>query len=147
MNPPRPPQAAPKRQPPTPATLRQRAAQSTPAAPPQAPAKPLTPAQQAAEQAKIVAINDAWKAKLSDEEQAEVLHVAGRNEKDLVVDGIIQPCRKRTKPAVLNCLPGDTKLNTGLSKELADAVTRAQEEKRKANNTKIRIDYVGFPVK
>lgn len=155
---PTPPPTAPKRQgPPSLATLKnQRIAQG-----PKAPAGPakskgptvkLTPEQQAKkaaedaetkrkEQEKIVAINDEWKGKLNEGEKDEVLRAAARNGKTLVVNDVIQPCGKRTKPMVLNCLPGDTKLIVGMSKEMTDAVTKSQEAKRKAAGTKIKIDY------
>ena len=163
MNPPSPPQTAPK-QAPTKAALQPRATPAPPAAkPPKVPAAPLTPAQQAQkeaqeaeeaaikakEQVKIVAINDAWKAELTDEEKAEVLRDAAIANKDSVIDDVIQPCKKRRKPnkngkpivTVINCVPGDNKFNTGLSQEAQDAVVKAQEEPRKDEKTKIKIDY------
>ena len=156
MHPQSPPQTAPKQAPSKAALQQQHAALGPKGATghtkPKVLASKLTPEEQAKkdaedaetkrqEQVKIVAINDAWKAKLTDDEEAEVLDMADRNGKDLVVDGVIQPCLKRKKPANLDCVPGKQSLNTGLSKELAAAVTKAQEEKRQAKNTKIKIDY------
>lgn len=151
------PPAAPPRQAPSPAALqKQRAAQgpNAPAGPvkPKVPAVKLTPEQQAKkdaedaetkrkEQEKIVAINDEWKTKLNDGEIAEVLLIAGQNGKGLVLNDVIQPCGKRKTPKVLNCLPGDVALETGVTAELKKAMIDAQEAKRKPANTKIRIDY------
>nr|GFD46564.1 hypothetical protein [Tanacetum cinerariifolium] len=121
------------RQAPAPAALKKQAAGAKKAAP--APPPPLTPEQQAQEQAKITAINDEWKAKLSDGEKAEVLDVAKRNGKGIVVNDTIQPCVKKKKPKVLNCVPGDPAHKSSVSQDTKDAVKKAQEGKRKAKKT------------
>ena len=130
--------AAP-RQAPAPAALKKQAAGAKKPAP--APPPPLTPEQQAQEQAKITAINDEWKAKLSDGEKAEVLDVAKRNGKGIVVNDTIQPCVKKKKPKVLNCVPGDPAHKSSVSQDTKDAVKKAQEDKRKAQKTTDLIDY------
>jgi len=141
----------PKRQAPTLNTLKQQRTAQGPGAP-QPPAPKLTPeelakkqAQEAEvkrkEQVKIAAINKEWKDKLTDAEEAEVLDVVARQGKALVVEGVIQPCAKKRRPKGLDCVPGDPKKNTGVSQQAADAVIKAQEEKRKTDGTKVRIDY------
>lgn len=154
---PGPPSTSPKRQaPPSLAALKQQRAAPVlaPVGPgkPKVPAVKLTPEQQAkknAEEAetkrkeheKIVAINDEWKGKLTDGEEEEVLMVVAHHGKGLVVDNIIQPCGKNKTPKAIDCLPGNTALETGVSPELKKAMIDAQEAKRKSANTKIRIDY------
>lgn len=127
------------RQAPTPAALKKQAAGAKKPVP--AAAAPLTPQQQAQEQAKITAINEEWKAKLSAGEKEEVLDVAKRNGKGIVVNDTIQPCVKKKKPRVLNCVPGDLAHKSSVSQDAKDAVKKAQEDKRKAKKTTDRIDY------
>lgn len=131
--------STPSRQAPTPASLKKQATGTKKPAP--APPPALTPEQQAQEQAKITAINDEWKAKLSDGEKEEVLDVAKRNGKGIVVNDTIQPCVKKKKPKVLNCVPGDPAHKSSVSQDTRDAVKKAQEDKRKAQKTTDLIDY------
>lgn len=151
------PPAAPPRQAPSPANLKkQRAAQGpqAPAGPakPNGPAVKLTPEQQVQkaaedaetkrkEQEKIVAINDEWKAKLTDEEKDEVLRVVARRDPQLVVNHTIQPCLKEKKPKNLACAPASPALQTPhVSEEVKAAVVKSQETKRGESGT-MKIDY------
>ena len=78
---------------------------------------------------------------MSEGEKAEILDVAKRKGKGIVVNDAIQPCVKKKKPRVLNCVPGDPAHKSSVSQDTKDAVKKAQEDKRKAQKTTDLIDY------
>lgn len=149
---------APKKQAPTPAALRQRAANArkpvTPAAPPK-PEPSLTPEElklrQANERA-LVAKGNKWKddPKLTDEEQDLGLYsikkkesqAVDRDSKDVAVRDVVQLCQKKQKSKLftVQCVPGDTSTKRPLNREVLKYTKEDQIAKR-GKDYKLKIDY------
>lgn len=146
--------AAPKKQAPTAATLRQQAPNaSKPAA--AGPAKPTTPLLTPEEQAKELALiekGNKWKQdpKLTDQERDLGLYsikkkedqAVDRDSKDVAVRDVVQLCHKKPKSKLftVECVPGDSSTKRPLNRDVLKYTKEDQIAKR-GKDYKLKIDY------
>lgn len=149
---------APKKQAPTAAALRQRAANARKPGVPAAPPKPEPPLsteelkQRRANEQALVAKGNKWKddPKLSDEEQDLGLYtiqkqdgrIVDRDSKDVAVRDVVQLCHKKPKKKLytVNCVPGDVATKRPLNREVL-AHTKEDQLAKRGKEYGLKIDY------